>query len=329
MMFLRSVQQCLAFRGNLFLPTRCNYQHARFSGNAKRGLSRPERRLLEKKQRNKERKEKARASKGEQERKYVPSMSRVTHIQKRIGDIFRLKVPGGGNLYFRRHHFTSLGYRLPVAFALCYLLTNEEYFPYVIQGSIGPSMLPTIQFIGDLWFIETWAWHRLLGIETPLKVGDVVIWKDPKTQRVSCKRIIGVEGDQVARYGEYALLYRDREDWGIVLPGDAASRNLDLDWDNENENRKNIDQTTVVPAAHVWLEGDCPPFSLDSRHFGPIPKSWVRGRLFFRIWPFQREDEDGNPIPFRLGQERPVPFPSIHSYIGKRFNFYRVPRETE
>jgi signal peptidase I len=61
--------------------------------------------------------------------------------------------------FIRSPYLISVGYQLPFFLALCYLLTNDDISPYVVQGSIGPSMLPTIQFIGDLWLVETWAWY--------------------------------------------------------------------------------------------------------------------------------------------------------------------------
>lgn len=311
---------------SFFWISRLN-KRANFSGKSGDGLSRTERRLLERKARNKERKQTARARNERPKEEKIINHLRLHHIRHRLAKIFIPKIPGGGNLYFRLHHFTSLGYRIPLFLAFCFLLTNEDYFPFVIQGSIGPSMLPTIQFIGDLWLIETWAWHRLLGFEIPLQIGDVIIWKDPTTQRVSCKRIIGIEGDEVARFGQYVQLYKDRKDLGIILPSDAEARNLNLNWDGNDGKARTISETTVVPNGHVWIEGDCPPFSLDSRHFGPISTSWIRGRLLYRVWPMQREDEDGNLIPLQVSRKRPLPFPSIESYLGKRFNFYRISGE--
>jgi inner membrane protease subunit 1 len=309
---------------------RCNQLSTRFStGKANQNLSRTERRVLERKQKNKERKEAARTNKDSKDPKKVVSGSVLTAMRQRVARILHPKVPGGGNLYFKGNHLKYLGYRLPLAVAVCYLLSNDDFSPYIIQGSIGPSMLPTIQFIGDLWLIETMAWHRLFDLETPLQNGDLVIWKDPSTERVSCKRVIGLEDDEVLRYGEYAQLYQHREDWGIVKPNDTEeSRNLNFDWDKSEGNIESS-RTMVVPSGHVWLEGDCPPFSLDSRHFGPIPISWIRGRLIYRVWPISREDEDGNPIPCSLDHHRPVPFPSIESYLGKKFNFYRIPKVRE
>ncbi len=38
-----------------------------------------------------------------------------------------------------------------------------------------------------------------------------------------------------------------------------------------------------VPKGHVWLEGDQPGRSYDSRHFGPLPVELIWGRVFFRV----------------------------------------------
>lgn len=38
----------------------------------------------------------------------------------------------------------------------------------------------------------------------------------------------------------------------------------------------------------LWVEGDNASASTDSRHFGPIPDSSVRGRVVLRYWPSPR-----------------------------------------
>ena len=297
------------------LPT--EIRHASFSRKTgeryAKELSRTERRLAERKQKNKERREQAQAAKGKERLEQTKS---VIAFPKILGK------------NFRREHLVALGYRLPAFLALCYLLTSDDISPYTIQGSLGPSMLPTIQFVGDLWLVETGAWYRLLGWDPSLEVGDIVLWRDPSTQRVSCKRIVGLEGDYIQRYGEFVHLYTDREDLAIVWPRDAAERNLDKDcpWDDKtSKDAKEPFRKLNVPSGYCWLEGDCPPFSLDSRHYGPIPLSWIRGRLVLRVWPIWREDDDGNPISSWVSRTRPVPFASIDQYLGKRFNFHRIP----
>lgn len=261
------------------------------------------------------------------------SYAREDSVFSGLGIMIRLahpKVPGGGNLYFTRQHLKPLLYRVPFATLLFLLVTSDTYFPYIVQGSIGPSMLPTIQYIGDLWLIETWAWRRLFGLQVDLSIGDVVIWNDPTTQRVSCKRIIGLGGDTVKRFGQYVHLYRDREDFGIAIPADVKSQKISSNWDfAQNTEGENIDRTISIPPGHVWMEGDCPPFSLDSRHYGFIPEGWIIGRLLYRVWPLVKTDENGKNIPSRVAQQRPIPFSSKYDYLGWRFNFHKVPKQSK
>ena len=299
------------------------------TGGSAKKLTRTERRLLERKRRNKGEKEMRKANRVKEKSLQDRAIAPASKIRQRVISFFHPRVPGI-NVQFRRDHLIALGYRIPFFLALCYLSTNEDCSPYVIQGSLGPSMLPTIQFIGDLWLVETGAWYRLLGWQPNLEVGDIVLWKDPSTARSSCKRIIGVEGDEIRRYGEYAHLYSDRDDLAIVWPRHPEERNLDSQspWDplEASNSQKEPLRTMTVPPGHIWLEGDCPPFSLDSRHYGPIPISWVRGRLILRLWPLLREDDAGKYISAWVSRNRPIPFPSVDQYLGKRFNFYRVPK---
>ena len=56
----------------------------------------------------------------------------------------------------------------------------------------------------------------------------------------------------------------------------------------------------VVPDGHVWLEGDHPMNSSDSRHYGPVPLALVVGRVVARWWPLR-----GNAWMVRGGRPHP------------------------
>lgn len=255
----------------------------------------------------------------------------------------------------------------PVLLALGYAGTDPNISPYVVRASLGPSMLPTIQFVGDVWLVETgaWskAWQKLWGTpsqqpqqqgdpSTPIsvdaipssyQVGDLVLWKDPKTERLSCKRIVGLGGDRVKSYGEYVDLYKYRTDLGIVWPSDAAERGLqskesflqEVRHVKEIDREQAIHQTMVVPPSHIWVEGDCPLFSVDSRHYGPIPASTLEGRLVMRLWPWSRPEmqydkHNSYVSSCWISRTRPVPYATEDAYLGGKFGFDRVPRtETE
>lgn len=63
-----------------------------------------------------------------------------------------------------------------------------------------------------------------------------------------CKRIKGVAGDMV--------YYKDKNRVPILLR---------------------------VPEGHVWLLGDNPANSNDSRFYGPVPLGMLQGRIFFKV----------------------------------------------
>jgi hypothetical protein len=145
-----------------------------------------------------------------------------------------------------------------------------------------------------------------------------------------------MEGDSVSRYGQFASLYISRKDLGIVWPSDALKRGLG-EKDNLMEGMKKLGGrqaalgcTLVVPSGTVWLEGDCPLFSVDSRHYGPIDTSSISGRLVFRLWPWYREEmtgiENSKFSSCWVNRTRPVPYQAMETYLGKRFGFYRIPK---
>lgn len=251
--------------------------------------------------------------------------------------------------------------RLPIFLLLSYAITDERISPYSIQLSLGPSMLPTIQFAGDIWLVETFAWERIWrrffsseqdneskfrANSSSFNVGDLLIWENPKTRSRSCKRVIGVEGDTVQTYGEYRDLYQYRSDIGIRWPKVNKKGNIkngldSLDVSSENESGSSFQlddreghtsellQTLVVPENCVWLEGDAPLLSLDSRQYGPIHVSKICGRLAFRLWPWYRNDltldkDNAYLSSCWVSRNRPVPYHTFAHYIGKRFNFYRI-----
>lgn len=54
----------------------------------------------------------------------------------------------------------------------------------------------------------------------------------------------------------------------------------------EGDQRYNM-SFAVVPKNHIWVEGDNKANSFDSRHHGPIPKSLVKGRVIFSLYPLK------------------------------------------
>ncbi|GKY97988.1 hypothetical protein MPSEU_000756900 [Mayamaea pseudoterrestris] len=162
----------------------------------------------------------------------------------------------------------------------------------------GPSMFPTILSEGEIILLKKWVrnmengpigeersrlarqqqvefeqqtglvdeWHApvvsVSNVPSPsliecfneilfnstLAVGDVVVVQHPLRKGNVCKRILGLPGDQVIQHG------------GSLL---------------------------IVPDGHLWVEGDNPNNSSDSRAYGPVPASLVIGRVLLRLWPLR------------------------------------------
>lgn len=123
---------------------------------------------------------------------------------------------------------------------------------YLISPTLvyGPSMLPTLNFTGDILLID-----KLTPFLGKLRPGDVVLVRSPQNpMKMITKRLIGLEGDSVSF---------------LIDPASASNGSHSL----------------VVPKGHVWIQGDNIYSSNDSRQMGPVPTALVLGKVFFRVWP--------------------------------------------
>ena len=211
---------------------------------------------------------------------------------------------------YTREQFMELLRRFPLWVILSCFALWDGTAPWTVLSIRGPSMLPTMAADGsELWLVRTRAWH----FWGPLyQVGDLVGFAHPDhAAHISCKRVVGVAGDRVKRYGEYVRLYvqQDPQHWGQSMPeeGDGTHDWIDrgFSWDDRNycekDKQKESMRTIVVPPGHVWLESDCPALGVDSRQHGPVPENWVRGRVVRRVWPWiNMNDHRVRPHPIPL-----------------------------
>jgi signal peptidase I len=243
--------------------------------------------------------------------------------------------------WYSREHGLALAQRLPLFVLLAIVLSWDETSPLTLIRIRGPSMLPTMAADGrDVWLCQRyrgWLWNA------PLRRGDLVGFAPPVLPKPSsssssdqpgmvlpptttmvapsCKRIVGLPGDVVQRYGQYVHLYvtQDPKHWGISWPtmdsSDAGAHEwIDptCPWDDGDTSASANGtasavpphvRTLVVPPGHVWLEADCPALGLDSRQMGPIPLEWIQAKVVARLWPLGRASWNQRPHPMRLDRE--------------------------
>lgn len=147
---------------------------------------------------------------------------------------------------------------------------------YIPSGSMEPTLQIGDRIIVSKLSVELGTIHR----------GDILVFKRPPNEGQYCggppvadlvKRVIGLPGDRLYNVGNT-----------IYVNGQP----LDQNWThNEPIGAQQIaskSDPVVVPKNDYYMLGDNEPYSCDSRYWGPIKRSWVVGKVVFRIWPFNR-----------------------------------------
>jgi inner membrane protease subunit 1 len=128
------------------------------------------------------------------------------------------------------------------------LLYVVNTYGFEVTMCVGPSMLPTFSTAGDIVLVE-----KVTPLLQRVARDDVVIAVSPTNPRQTvCKRVRGLAGDEI-----------------------TVRRRSQYDQDRK----------VVVPEGRVWLEGDNPSNSTDSRSYGPVPYAMLKGRVLFKVWP--------------------------------------------
>jgi len=161
-----------------------------------------------------------------------------------------------------------------------------------------PSMAPAV-LVGDHILVNRFAYaphldtpfHRLLPYRDPT-IGDIVTFAQPdRPRRDLIKRVAALSGDTVAIASKTFTRNGDPvvETWAQftdpqIWPDDPSTPPSRRARDNF--------APLVVPDDHVFCLGDNRDESQDSRVFGPVPRSTIRGRAMLVYWSFDSESRD-------------------------------------
>lgn len=142
---------------------------------------------------------------------------------------------------------------------------------YVVQPYVIPSgsMVPTIE-LQDRVIANKFVYR----FSEP-KRGDIVVLDDPTGQvDTLIKRVIALGGETV-----------DLVDGKVVIDGVVLNEPYTHGLPSEPMSQP---MPYKVPEGYVWVMGDNRTSSADSRVFGAVPLSQIRGRAIFRFWPPER-----------------------------------------
>ena len=76
---------------------------------------------------------------------------------------------------------------------------------------------------------------------------------------------------------------------GECEPGDIVAMHSPDDPRKDIIKRVSCSPPIDLPKGYVWVEGDNPSFSRDSRHFGPVPQALIFGIARAAIYPTPRQ----------------------------------------
>jgi signal peptidase I len=134
-----------------------------------------------------------------------------------------------------------------------------------------------------------------LGRLVPLRDvrrGDIVVFRSPPQPEVDfVKRVIGLPGETVSIKDKQVFVDGRPLDEPYVVYDDAqvypAGEFLP-------EPQRSRDQMAPfrVPGGHYWVMGDNRDHSSDSRYWGTVPRTMIKGRAFMVYWSF-----DWEPVP--------------------------------
>jgi signal peptidase I len=155
---------------------------------------------------------------------------------------------------------------------------------YVVQAFKIPSgsMIPTL-LIGDHVLVNKFIYGtklpfsdtRVLPLRSPER-GDIIVFKYPEDPaRDFIKRVVGVEGDMVESRSKVLYINGKPLEESYIQHTDAAVRTA--------QPRDNFGPY-LVPKGKFFVMGDNRDQSYDSRYWGYVDLSDVRGKAFILYW---------------------------------------------
>lgn len=174
----------------------------------------------------------------------------------------------------------------------------------------GPSMEPTL-LNGDRVVVAKFMY----GLHLPFMTDSIVQWSAPNRGDIVIvhnaedhvdvvKRVIGVAGDTIAIRGD--VIYLDgepvgRRELGPCLESDELDSTpgckrveetlagLSYRTSHSSESASFDLEATRIPEGHVFLMGDHRDRSKDSRYYGPVPLTRVKGRALAIYWSSDKQ----------------------------------------
>lgn len=155
-------------------------------------------------------------------------------------------------------------------------------------GSMKPNLL-----VGDHLIVNKFIFaptaspiERTLLPMRPIRRGDIIVFKFPEEpERDFIKRVIGLPGETLELRNQTVVIN------GQPLTEPYAHYLFPPSVDGQSDDIRRKYGPVTVPDAHFFMMGDNRDDSQDSRFWGFLPQSYVKGRALFIYWSFDVPDD--------------------------------------
>jgi signal peptidase I len=162
-------------------------------------------------------------------------------------------------------------------------------------GSMEPNLL-----IGDHLLVNKWKFapgptvleRTMLPLTTP-KRGEIVVFKYPEDpERDFIKRVVGLPGETIALTRKQVHINGTPLSEAYVHYLFPASQSTD---ESSHDVRTDYGPVTV-PEGHLFVMGDNRDNSQDSRYWGFLPMSYVKGKAVLVYWSYEADEAGGDSL---------------------------------
>lgn len=200
-----------------------------------------------------------------------------------------------------RDYIKSRAFKIDLLLCIALLCFGDSAFGiyYVPTGSMKPTISE-----GDCFFANKLAYNlripftdkSILSFGNPAR-GDIIAFENPVDERMFTKRVIGIPGDKIKIKAKRLYINDKRIDLSfsemskktITFTENLLGFNHKVQYYHLITKGDDFNEI-VIPGGYYFVMGDNRDNSYDSRAWGLVPITKIRGKLLYRFFSFDTKN---------------------------------------